>query len=129
MRATRLVSTRIRASEPGGDLLEVLSDFGASAKIKLNEICAALGLPGKTGTDGGDVMVLFDAGEVQAIRDYCETDVLNTYGIYLHFELIRGRLSPEAHQQAIEHLVGYLKEQSQKSHLREFLEQWQRQSF
>ncbi|CAD6996579.1 unnamed protein product [Ceratitis capitata] len=42
------------------DLLESLSDFGASAKVKMNEVCAVLNLPGKTGVDGSQVMDLYD---------------------------------------------------------------------
>ena len=32
------------------------------------------------------------AGKLPAIRRYCETDVLNTYLIFLRFERMRGRL-------------------------------------
>ena len=36
---------------------------------------------------------MFLQGGLKRIRDYCETDVLNTYLIYLRFELLRGRLN------------------------------------
>ena len=35
------------------------------------------------------------------IRDYCETDVLNTYLIYLRFELMRGHLNAAEHAHEI----------------------------
>ena len=31
------------------------SDFGASARVKMNELCAAFNLPGKIGVDGSKV--------------------------------------------------------------------------
>jgi predicted PolB exonuclease-like 3'-5' exonuclease len=82
------------------DLLELLSDFGASARVKLGEVCAVFGLPGKFGIAGGDVAALYDAGRIGEIRDYCETDVLNTWLVYLRTQLHRGVLGREAYQRA-----------------------------
>jgi 3'-5' exonuclease len=66
------------------------------------------------------------AGNLQKIRDYCETDVLNTYGIYLHFEHMRGTLSSTEHQQALATLAHYLEAENHKPHFAEFLDHWQR---
>jgi predicted PolB exonuclease-like 3'-5' exonuclease len=56
-----------------------------------------LGLPGKIGMSGDAVWDAWLAGRAAEIRDYCETDVINTYLIYLRFELLRGRLTREEH--------------------------------
>ena len=37
-------------------------------------------------------------GELGEISNYCEIDVLNTYLIYLRFQLLRGELDAERHQ-------------------------------
>lgn len=78
------------------DLAEAFSDFGASAKVKMNELCAAFNLPGKIGVDGSMVTDLFDQGKLKEIRDYCETDVLNTYLLYLVYQHHTGSLSTES---------------------------------
>ena len=109
------------------DLLETLSDFGASARVRLDEVCRALSLPGKLGTAGEDVSGMFARGEVQEIRDYCETDVLNTYLVFLRWELLRGTISPASHEASVVELATYLaSEREQRPHLGEFLDAWQR---
>lgn len=108
------------------DLLEGLSDFGASARIRLNEVCSILGLPGKFGVDGSQVTTLYDDGKIKAIRDYCETDVLNTYLVYLRFMHHRGELSTEAYDYAIQDVRSLLEnEQDTRPHFGEFLHAWQ----
>ncbi len=39
-----------------------------------------LGFPGKMCMSGADVWDEYCLGNISKIRDYCETDVLNTYG-------------------------------------------------
>jgi len=107
------------------DLLEVLSDFGASARGKLNEVCSVLGFPGKFGVDGSDVAAMFDAGRIAEIRDYCETDVLNTYLVYLRLMQHRGTISTESYNQAVADIVALIEaEGAARPHLAEFLEAW-----
>lgn len=107
------------------DLLEVLSDFGASSRGKLNEICAVLGFPGKFGVDGADVAPMFDAGRVSEIRDYCETDVLNTYLVYLRLMQHRGTISTESYNQAVADIIALIEAEGEaRPHLAEFLEAW-----
>ena len=78
------------------DLLDVLKNYGAmSGGLKLNEIATILNLPGKIGVDGSMVAQMFDDGELNAIRDYCETDVLNTFLVYLHWQQHTGVLETE----------------------------------
>jgi 3'-5' exonuclease len=103
------------------DLLEVLSDFGASARVKMNEICAAFNLPGKIGVDGSQVTDLYDNGKIQEIRNYCETDVINTYLIYLRFMHHQGRITTGSYNKCVE---GLLLICESKQHLQKFKEAW-----
>ena len=38
-------------------------------------------------------MALYFAGELEKIKTYCESDVLNTYWLYLKYELLKGNLT------------------------------------
>ena len=58
----------------------------------LEELSRFLGLPGKQGMRGGDVEGRYFAGEIGAIRDYCEADALLIWLIHLRFDRLRGRL-------------------------------------
>ena len=51
------------------------------------------GFPGKLGMDGSAVFAAVRAGELDSVRRYCETDVMNTYLLFLRFELLRGVLT------------------------------------
>ncbi|MDX1605803.1 MAG: hypothetical protein R3202_06390, partial [Candidatus Competibacterales bacterium] len=105
------------------DLMDVLAGYSPRAFAPLDEIAVLLGLPGKQGMDGSRVWEALQAGELDAIRHYCETDVLNTYLVYLRFEQLRGRLDEAAYQAACEHLRDVLR-QSDAAHLQAFLDAW-----
>lgn len=75
------------------DLCDVLASFSYNGKVKLDELSRIMGLPGKPdGIDGSRVEEYFNAGRVQEIADYCRSDVVNTYRLWLRHELFRGRL-------------------------------------
>ncbi len=105
------------------DLMDVLSAYQPKACAKLTEIAVMLGFPGKMGMSGEAVWPAYVAGDLASIRNYCETDVINTYLIYLQFELMRGNLAPTAkdhkHQQLKESLLA-----ENKPHLTEFVTSW-----
>lgn len=108
------------------DLLESLSDFGASAKVKLNEVCSVLGIPGKVGVDGSKVTDMYDNNEIEAIRNYCETDVLNTYMVYLRYMQHRGTLSKKHYDEAMDDIKALLeREKNDKKYLAEFEAAWE----
>lgn len=106
------------------DLMDVLAGFQARAVAPLDEIASLLGFPGKLGMDGSKVWDAYQAGDIAGIRNYCETDVLNTYLVYLRFQLIRGELSDAAYQTECELLRRTLQAQQQQ-HLDEFLQAWE----
>ena len=105
------------------DLMDVLACYQAKANAPLDEIAALLGFPGKMGMSGGKVWEYYLQGQLPEIRTYCETDVLNTYLVYCHFEHMRGKVSSEALAEKKASLRNYLKTEN-RPHFREFLEKW-----
>jgi len=107
------------------DLLEVFSDFGASARCSLDEVAACFDVPGKLGTAGSDVLAMFEAGEIEAIRNYCECDVLSTMLLFLRQQLFSGQLTPEAYARTTLAIRNYLQaEVETRPYLGEFLTAW-----
>lgn len=105
------------------DLMDVLSGYQPRAVAPLNEIAIMLGLPGKLGMDGSLVWDAYRAGRIREIRDYCETDVLNTYLVYLRWEMLRGNLD-EAGYVREQRRVRELLQSEDKAHFRAFLDAW-----
>ena len=107
------------------DLADAFSDFGASARVKMNEVCACLNLPGKTGVDGSMVQEYFDQGRLREIRNYCETDVINTFLLYLSYQHHTGSMSKESFFNSRKSLVEFLERNgAERPYLAEFLEAW-----
>ncbi|MFA5939220.1 MAG: 3'-5' exonuclease [Sinimarinibacterium sp.] len=105
------------------DLMDVLAMYSGRNNAPLHEMALLLGFPGKLGMDGSKVFDAFRAGRLRDIRNYCETDVLNTYLVYLRFELMRGRLTHETHAQEEQRVRQFL-EASDAPHWAEFLGGW-----
>jgi predicted PolB exonuclease-like 3'-5' exonuclease len=103
------------------DLMDILAGYQNKAFAPLDDISTLLGFPGKMGMSGSKVWTQYLAKELVQIRNYCETDVLNTYCVYLRFELMRGILSQEEYQLKLQQLKGYLTSEIEKLHLQEFL--------
>lgn len=105
------------------DLMDVLSGYQNQARARLDTVATLLGFPGKLGMDGSKVWDAWQAGHTVAIHDYVEHDVLNTYLVYLQFELMRGTLSNEELAERKRQLKGLLETEERES-LREFLQAW-----
>ena len=105
------------------DLMDVLAGYQHRGFAPLDQIASMLGLPGKMGMSGSKVWDAYLNGDLASIRDYCETDVLNTYLIHLRFELIRGNLNEERYSNECQ-LVRDTLSSSDKSHLKQFLSAW-----
>jgi predicted PolB exonuclease-like 3'-5' exonuclease len=103
--------------------MDVLAGYQNRAFAPLDDISVILGFPGKMGVSGSQVWSLFQEGKIKEIRDYCETDVLNTFLVYLRFEHIRDGISADQLQQEESRLAAML-EDSDATHLREYLEAW-----
>ncbi|MES0874444.1 3'-5' exonuclease [Sinimarinibacterium thermocellulolyticum] len=105
------------------DLMDVLAMYGGRHNAPLDEIAQLLGFPGKLGMDGSKVFDAYREGRLSEIRAYCETDVVNTYLVYLRFERMRGRLTPMQHE-AEERRLREVLEASAAPHWAEFLDAW-----
>ena len=83
-----------RYTEDAVDLCDILGSYVPGVKVKLDEVTKILGLPGKPeGIDGSRVEELVGAGQIEEVARYCESDVLNTYRVWLIYELFRGSIT------------------------------------
>ncbi|MGI9334385.1 MAG: 3'-5' exonuclease [Gammaproteobacteria bacterium] len=105
------------------DLMDVLSAYNGRAVAPLEAVAVMLGLPGKLGMSGAKVWDYFQSGDIQSIRNYCETDVLNTYLVYLRFELMRAQLTRSAYERELR-LVRERLAEGQGEHFKAFLDAW-----
>ncbi len=105
------------------DLMDVLSGFQPRARAGLDDIAVMLGFPGKMGLKGDQVWPTWLEGGIERIRNYCETDVLNTYLVYLQFQHIRG-LIDEAGLAEEHRLLRDVLQASDAEHLQRFLAAW-----
>lgn len=106
------------------DLMDVLAGYMPTTKAPLDQIASLLGFPGKMGMSGDKVWDCYVNGGIEEIRNYCETDVLNTYLVYLRYELIRGRFTEKQYEDECDKVREMLNDES-KPHLKEFLQVWQ----
>ncbi len=106
------------------DLMDVLAAYQARAVTSLDVIATVLGFPGKMGMSGASVWDYYQDGKVEEIRDYCETDVLNTYLVYLRWQKIAGHLDEQEYESECEIVKNFLN-QSDQDHFKEFLMAWQ----
>ncbi|MCH8503032.1 MAG: 3'-5' exonuclease [Ectothiorhodospiraceae bacterium] len=112
-----------RFHERHTDLMDVLAGYQARANAPLDEIAALCGFPGKMGMSGGKVWDAIQQGDFAAVRDYCETDVLNTYLVFLRFQLLRGHLSGGDYARECG-LVRETLAADGRAHLQQFLDAW-----
>jgi predicted PolB exonuclease-like 3'-5' exonuclease len=105
------------------DLMDLLALYQPRANAPLGDLAQLAGLPGKLGMDGGDVWDAYQAGRHAEIRNYCETDVVNTYLIFLRFQLMRGALTEQQYKVESEVVRSTLKK-APESHWKEFLAKW-----
>jgi len=105
------------------DLMDVLAGYQARGRASLEETAVLLGFPGKLGMSGAKVWDKFVEGAIGEIRDYCETDVLNTWLIYLRFEFMRGNLDAKGLERETQLVRDTLAAMDQP-HLNQFLEAW-----
>jgi predicted PolB exonuclease-like 3'-5' exonuclease len=105
------------------DLMDLLALYQSRNFVRLDELARLLGFPGKLGMEGSKVWEAFRAGEIGAIRDYCETDAANTYLLFLRFQLLRGVFDPGEYRRELDLVRGTLS-RLPEAHWREFIGQW-----
>lgn len=105
------------------DLMDVLAGYQNRAFSPLDDMAVLLGFPGKMGMSGSKVWDEYKAGNIKGIRDYCETDALNTYLVYMQWLFMRGHLTQAALDQEFTVVKDCLREGA--AHLQEFLSTWE----
>jgi predicted PolB exonuclease-like 3'-5' exonuclease len=105
------------------DLMDLLALYNGRANAPLDELAKLFGFPGKLGMDGGKVWEAWQNGGINDIRDYCETDVVNTYLVYNRFRRLRGELSADEEAAEIEFIKAQLAKVG-APHWQQFLAAW-----
>jgi predicted PolB exonuclease-like 3'-5' exonuclease len=83
-----------RYTDDALDLCDVLGSYVPGVRVKLGEVSKILGLSGKPqGVDGSQVEEMVLAGQIEEVARYCESDVLNTYRVWLVYELFQGSIT------------------------------------
>jgi len=105
------------------DLMDQLAMFNSRNFAPLDDMARLANLPGKYGVGGSQVWPQYQQGNLQAIRDYCEADVVNTFVLFLRFQMLRGLLTPEQFQVECATLRATLQARAEP-HWKEFLSLW-----
>jgi predicted PolB exonuclease-like 3'-5' exonuclease len=103
--------------------MDVLAMYQPRNNAALDDVAKLAGFPGKLGMDGSRVWEAFQGGKIAEIRNYCETDVVNTYLLYLRFQLMRGaldRANYDRESKLVRDTLGRVPE----PHWREYLTAW-----
>ncbi len=107
------------------DLMDLLALYNGRASAPLDELARLCGFPGKLGMDGSQVWPAWQGGQIAEIRNYCETDVANTWLLFCRFQLLRGHWSPERYQEEIALTRGALAGlAAEHEHWRQFVAAW-----
>ena len=109
------------------DLMDRFSQYGASRREAMDIVASLYGLPGKTEVDGSMVGALVSSGDWQTLSIYCESDVMNTWLIYLRWLRLTGQLSSQDfdawQQQSYDYLAKYTQADGSPRH-QEFIADW-----
>ena len=98
---------RYRYNDKGHcDLMDYLSDFGASKFMKLSDACQMVGLPGKTDMNGGMVASIVAEGPIGANQEcvarYCLQDALQTALLFVRTRFHLGILTRDEYHASLE---------------------------
>jgi 3'-5' exonuclease len=105
------------------DLMDLLAMYGGRANAPLDELAKLIGFPGKLGMDGSKVWEAYQQGKLSEIRNYCETDVVNTYLVFARFQYMRGQFTKARYEKECE-LVRSTLSKSGDAHWAEYLAAW-----
>ncbi len=105
------------------DLMDLLALYQGRANAPLDALAQLMGLPGKLGMDGSAVWGAYQDGRLEDIWRYCETDVVNTYLVFLRFQQMRGALTPAQHDGQVQ-VVRTTLDKLKQPHWQEFLARW-----
>ena len=90
------------------DLKDHICDFGAVRSVKLDLLCKMANIPGKFDVSGDQVMELFYNQKYKEIKEYCESDVLNTYWLFLKYQLLKGKITKDEYSNFLKNMANKL---------------------
>jgi hypothetical protein len=96
------------------DLMDVLAKHNGRANAPLDALAKLCGFPGKMGMDGSQVWPAYQAGQLEQIRQYCETDVVNTYLVYCRFQQMRGGFSHAEYEEELDFVKQQLTQEAKE---------------
>jgi hypothetical protein len=99
---------RYRYSEEGHlDLCDFLADHGATRATSLDAAARLIGLPGKGKgeVDGSQVEALYQSGQLETLRRYCLSDVVQTAFLFLRQRLLAGHVDRDSYRSAARDLL------------------------
>lgn len=105
------------------DLMDVLAMYQPRASAAMDVMAKLCGFAGKLGMEGSQVATAWLQGKAHEIRNYCETDVINTYLLYVRYQLFCGKIQDE---QMLEE-EGFVRAELEKldtPHLHQYLAAW-----
>lgn len=109
------------------DLMDRFSQYGASRREAMDVVASLYGLPGKTDVDGSMVGALVANNDWQTLSIYCESDVMNTWLIYLRWLRLTGQLASPSfdhwQQQSMDYLATF-ERRDEKARHHEFIADW-----
>lgn len=97
-----------RYSEKHIDLMDKFSFGSWSGKQKLDTIASLCGFAGKGDIDGSQVVPMVQSGQWQKLTSYCESDVINTWLIYLRWQLLTGKFSHTQYDELVKNTYGFV---------------------
>jgi hypothetical protein len=120
---TRGVRELVLALEHNGDQAHRLLGNAGIFRPEHHVAIVVVGLPGKPeGMSGAEVEKYYRDGHISQIAEYCESDVVNTYQLWLRHELFCGKLTGAAFQASETNLAEFTKARGNtKPHLADFV--------
>jgi len=114
-----------RYSDFSIDLKDLVGGYG-KAMPSLHELASSLGIPGKMGIDGADVIDLWRSGDIRKIVEYNQFDALSTHLVWLRTAYFSGMLTEDEFVQEEHKLETLLLQEieSGSEHLALFLDAW-----
>ena len=103
--------------------MDVLRAVSAARERRSTRWRSSAASPASSAWTAPQVWPAWRRGEIEAIRNYCETDVANTYLLFQRFQMIRGLLTPEAYARELELARAFISGQP-SPHWKEFAAAW-----
>lgn len=99
------------------DLMEELSERGASPRPRLDAVARLIGFPGKTGVSGGDVARLVAEGRIEEVATYCLEDLVTEAAVFLRWKRLTGELDAAGYCRSAGALRAFVAEEARLERL------------